>query len=269
MALTFLEIAGELDQYVRRFNSIDSLSQETKEVAIEHARNILKNLRIVAGESLQNEKRDVDEDAREAADGILKAAKAFAALIAEMIKDGIDPLKDQEVASLFEMTKDAFGKARYRVRLDIINILAKQGRTDEALQMKQRLEAEVQQGTVPPQAGAGSMADVARQIEDRLAKMEALARKKQMQAKLGGAKGKLAAVMDIGNNVGGVFRIVGLNQEALIPAAQRTNDILENTMVGKSVSEVSNEKLVDAAQKASEGPEIKFGQTRDDNKGKA
>ncbi|HEU5046702.1 MAG TPA: hypothetical protein VFT64_02555 [Rickettsiales bacterium] len=268
MALNYLQTAQEFDRFVGRFNSIDSLSQEVKELSIEHARNILKHLRIVANGENKTEKRDVDEDAREIADAMLEAAKMFAALVMELVKDGIDPLKDQEIAPLFEATRDAFGKAKRRVRVDIINMLSKMGRAGEALQMKQQLEAESRQTAQP--TTVSSMADVARQIEERLAKLEAAARKKQMQAKLGGAKGKLAAaVMNVSNNVGGVFRIVGLNKEGFLPAAQHTNEILETTMVGKSVAEVSHEKLVDAAQKASEGPEITFGQNRTDNKGKA
>lgn len=258
-----IKTADEFEGVLKTFNSIESLSQEAKEASIEHARDILRNLRILASNKGDAEKRDVDDEAKpEIAEKLLEVAKIMFALVAKIAKDNKDVFNDKEFSTLFENTKDTLGKAYYRVRSDIIAILIKQGRSPEALKMKEQLEAIVPQ-KLRAKEGQLPMVQVIGAIEDHLAVIQRLANKKasELQVKQAlGVKSKEQDVQAVRNNISGVYRIKGINSEHLIAPAQKINEELETTVVYNNVKEINVEKFVPAAQKANEKPEPTFGQ---------
>ena len=60
--ITITDIASEFEAVVRHFNSIDSLSHASREISVQHGRDILEKLRVIAeSEDSDKEKLDLDE----------------------------------------------------------------------------------------------------------------------------------------------------------------------------------------------------------------
>lgn len=253
-----IKIADEFENLIRRFNSIDSLTQEVKDISVEHARDILRNLRIKAGEGdTDAEKLDIDESKREIAEALLKAARAAFAFMAGIVRNDKDILGDKEFSALFESTVNVFGKACYRVRLEVINILIKQGKPIQAEKMKQRLEVETP-ARLKTSEGQLPMPQLIGIIEDHLVQIERIQKKISAHKKIPDLIKKDSEILNIANNIGGAYRVKGINIEQLIGVAQQANEEIESTFVCKNVKAVSEEKIVPAAQKANEGPERTF-----------
>src|ERR1700728_3351976 len=112
-------ITDAFNEVVKYFNSIDSLSLETKEISVQHAREILEKLRFKKSEDGDEEKRDLDEEKKEKVDTLLQAIKAFFRRLEEIVRDNPEALNDEECAPAIAKTIDPLGKAIYKVRDDI------------------------------------------------------------------------------------------------------------------------------------------------------
>ncbi len=130
--ITITDIASEFDAVVRHFNSIESLSQTTREVSVQHGRDILEKLRVMAGEGGDEAGLNLDETHLEIAEMLLVAAKAFLGSMAEIARNRQETLADKSISPVFEKAVDGIGKVSYKIRDFVINILIKQGKISAA-----------------------------------------------------------------------------------------------------------------------------------------
>ncbi len=245
------DIAEQFERVVRHFNSIDSLSHATREVSVQHARDILERLRFLAEEGDAEERKfDLDESRLETSEMLLTVAKAFLGCMAELARKDREKLADKEASPVFEKTVDAIGKIGYRVRTNVINLLIKQGKGNTADEMRSKLES-----TTPERFKVSriSGAEILRDLEAGLFRAEMLEKK---AAGLPDRKGTMSnEACNIVSSVGGYHTIIEVSEKGLIPAVQEV--ILEQEKSygrGKhKVYEVSKEELIPAAQEANKG----------------
>lgn len=263
-----MSVSGAFDEIVIYFNSLDTLSRETREISVQHARDILEKLRFKAeDEDSDEEKRDLDEERKEQEESLLQVARAFLRRLAELAKDHPERLNDAEYAPIFEKAFDAIGKVLYRTRVDIIETLIKQGKANVAQSMQAKLENETPQKF---KAHDIQLDDVVGMLEAGLTYAELLQKKiaagqqvplvqnvpppqPRKKEKEHDHKSKALDIISMGVGIG--YKIFGVSRKELIPAVQQINrdapdPLLEGT--GYKVSGISREELVEHAQKANE-----------------
>jgi len=270
MVASITQIADEFDRIVQRFNSVDSLSQETKDISVAHARDILEKLRFKPdGEESDAQLLDIDETRQNLMEALLQAAKAFLGTVADIIRSDPEKKATQEITPVFEKTMGAFGKTSYRVRIEIINQLIKQGKSSEAAAMRAKLEADTPQKFKAMEVPLIQLLDIIKSgltnvelIEKRIA---AGLQSQQWQnmppppplkkpVKLS-IKDKVMAALFSHDHTVVSSQISGVSESALIPAAQKINELpdpLVHHGVGYKVAGVNKEELVSSAKKANE-----------------
>ncbi len=277
MGITITHIADELEQLVRHFNSLDSLSQASKEEAVGHARDILERLRFKKDDEESDEQLlDKDEANRKIAEDLLEVAKAFFGLVKWAIRNDPEKAIEKQISPVFEKTHDALGKATYKVRIEVINQLIKQGKAAEAAFMRAQLEVRTPEKFKAHSLPLSQLLEVmeegltqAELIEKRIAAgLQAqqwqnlppppLAPKKsELKDKLD-IKDKIKAALFSEHHTVLVSQVSSVSEAALIPAAQQINDLPDPLIhhgVSYKVAAVSKEELVHPAKQVNEESE--------------
>lgn len=255
-----------VEEVVRYFHSLDSLSEQTKEISVEHAREILKKLRILKNEDSDEEKRDLDEEKKEIAEELLEAIKAFLNRVQE-VSGASAEVNDTEFSSVFEKAAIACGRAIYKIRSDIIAQLIKQGKTQQASSMQAQLERETPDKFKLPV----KLSDVASMLEQGFSYAEVLQQRiaagleviraenlappppPPKKDKDKDAKDKALDVLSAAIGIG--YKVLGVNKKDLVAAAEQVNSKAPDPhleAISFKVAGVNKKELVEPAQKANE-----------------
>lgn len=261
--ITITDIANEFETVVRHFNSIESLSLATREVSVQHGRDILEKMRVLADEEGGGkEKPDLEETQLEMAEMLLIAAKAFLGSMAEIARSNREKLADKDVSPVFEKTVDGLGRVSYKLRNFVIDMLIRQGKNKEADEMRAATEQ-----TTPDRfkSGETTITNLAKLIEAGIMQAEILEKRiaeerKSKRSRKNDEPSNRDRILDekarqLVSEISGYHTIVEVNRKDLIPVVQKVNTEQEKSYnVGPHVvTEVNKEKLVTSAQEANKG----------------
>jgi hypothetical protein len=153
-------IASDLDHVATSLHSIDRLSAEDRKISIEHARNILENLKFMVGNPLvEGELRELTDEKKEEAlkiqrvalgyrGGLSAIAKADPELLARLLEE--ENKKDADgnfihaKRPLMEAS-DAINALAYHVKEQAAVMLNAEGQTESAQAMREKAAATAQQ----------------------------------------------------------------------------------------------------------------------------
>lgn len=266
-------LSDAFHEVVHYFNSVDSLSAETKDVSVQHAREILEKLRFNKNEDSDEEKRDLEEEKKEKTEALLQAAKAFLRRLQEIVRDKPEALNDPECAPAIEKALDPLGKVLYKVRDDILQAMIRLGKENVARARQAELERDTPEKYKAKEVVFEEIAGVlvtaltyAELLEKKIAaglempQWQNMPPPVQTRKKDRDAKDKAVDVVSMGAILG--YQIAGVSNADLLAAAEHVNKVTPDPLlqgVGYKVAAVSKADLVQSAQKANEAPEKAVG----------
>jgi len=123
-------IAAEFDRIVLELRSVDDLSPETKQISVEYAREILEKLKLLFGNSKEENHLSFTSDPHEDESWmLLRAARAFKDTVADIAKIDVNVLKDND---MLKETINVLEQINYRVKVEAMAAFTKEGRKGAA-----------------------------------------------------------------------------------------------------------------------------------------
>jgi hypothetical protein len=214
------QIADAFELVARQLRSVDDLRQQEKDESVQHAKDILENMRIIVAN--RGEKRvDVEDPVVREARVMLQAAVAYRNALVDLASRDSHALGDPGLNE----AADAVDKLSYRMRVE---------------------EKEMQREEAKPEAQKAT--------EQRIAKTPSKNKTKEPVAAL---LKKLDVGFNRANEmrVPARLRQMGLNPRDVskqMSALRNVRDGMSNTMSGPKITQVSNSNFVDVARKMNE-----------------
>lgn len=216
------QIADAFEIVAKHLRSVDDLQQQEKEISVQHAKDILENMRIILAQEGQK-RMDVEDPVEREARVMLQAAVAYRSALANIAGRDSHALGDPGL----QEASEAIDKLSYRIKLE---------------------EKEMQREEAKPEAVKAS--------EQRIKQTPSRAKTKESVSSL---LKKLDAgfnrVGELDRSLPRRLRAAGINPRDLTrqsAALSNVRDGMSNTMTGPKITQVSDANFVDVARKMNE-----------------